>query len=192
MSPPLARSALRVVTYNVRYFGHATRGLASTSAAFGRIARALVSLDPLTRFEKPLSWRVRAFAMRPRDRACPDCLEQGLEGGVGATLASDSQRVALFVMADAYVLGSSGLHGIGGSFVRAGVGPYGGVRLHLPGHTVALVTGGWSYLPGSSLVGTYDLGATVRCELGRDVALGAEARVQPLSTEALLTSYFYF
>jgi len=152
----------------------------------------LVSLDPLTRFEKPLSWRVRAFAMRPRDRACPDCLEQGLEGGVGATLASDSQRVALFVMADAYVLGSSGLHGIGGSFVRAGVGPYGGVRLHLPGHTVALVTGGWSYLPGSSLVGTYDLGATVRCELGRDVALGAEARVQPLSTEALLTSYFYF
>ena len=45
---------------------------------------------------------------------------------------------------------------------------------------------------GSSLVGTYDLGATVRCELGRDVAPGAEARVQPLSTEALLTSYFYF
>lgn len=38
---------LRVMTYNVRYFGHATRGLASTRAAVRRIARALATLDPL-------------------------------------------------------------------------------------------------------------------------------------------------
>jgi endonuclease/exonuclease/phosphatase family metal-dependent hydrolase len=37
---------LRVMTYNVRYFGHATRGLASTPAAFARIARSLAHLDP--------------------------------------------------------------------------------------------------------------------------------------------------
>ncbi len=37
---------LRVMTYNVRYFGHPTRGLASTSAAFSRIARSLAALDP--------------------------------------------------------------------------------------------------------------------------------------------------
>jgi endonuclease/exonuclease/phosphatase family metal-dependent hydrolase len=39
--------ALRLVTYNVRYFGHLTRGIASTGSAFSRIARALATLDPL-------------------------------------------------------------------------------------------------------------------------------------------------
>lgn len=39
--------ALRVMTYNVRYFGHATRGLWSTNAAITRIASSLAALDPL-------------------------------------------------------------------------------------------------------------------------------------------------
>src|SRR5262245_53526607 len=41
---------LRLMTYNVRYFGHPTRGLASTGAAFSRIARSLASLDPMPDF----------------------------------------------------------------------------------------------------------------------------------------------
>jgi endonuclease/exonuclease/phosphatase family metal-dependent hydrolase len=40
-------TALRVLSYNVRYFGHGTRGIASTRAAMRRIARALALLDPL-------------------------------------------------------------------------------------------------------------------------------------------------
>jgi endonuclease/exonuclease/phosphatase family metal-dependent hydrolase len=46
---PEAREAartLRVMTYNVRYFGHPTRGLASTGAGVSRIARSLAALDP--------------------------------------------------------------------------------------------------------------------------------------------------
>jgi endonuclease/exonuclease/phosphatase family metal-dependent hydrolase len=35
------------MTYNVRYFGHGTRGIASTSAAITRIAESLASLDPI-------------------------------------------------------------------------------------------------------------------------------------------------
>ena len=38
---------IRIVTYNVRYFGHGTRGLASTATSMERIASALASLDPL-------------------------------------------------------------------------------------------------------------------------------------------------
>ncbi|HEY1695331.1 MAG TPA: endonuclease/exonuclease/phosphatase family protein [Polyangiaceae bacterium] len=38
---------LRIFSYNVRYFGHATRGLASTRKAMQRIARAVAALDPL-------------------------------------------------------------------------------------------------------------------------------------------------
>ncbi len=38
---------VRVITYNVRYFGHGTRGLASTATSMERIAAALASLEPL-------------------------------------------------------------------------------------------------------------------------------------------------
>jgi endonuclease/exonuclease/phosphatase family metal-dependent hydrolase len=38
---------MRIVSYNVRYFGHGTRGIASTPKAMDRIAQALAGLDPL-------------------------------------------------------------------------------------------------------------------------------------------------
>ncbi|MDP8999160.1 MAG: endonuclease/exonuclease/phosphatase family protein [Myxococcota bacterium] len=38
---------LRIVSYNVRYFGHATRGIASTKRAMRRIANAIAKLEPL-------------------------------------------------------------------------------------------------------------------------------------------------
>lgn len=38
--------ALRLVSYNVRYFGHWLKGLASTATAKRRIARALAGLEP--------------------------------------------------------------------------------------------------------------------------------------------------
>jgi len=40
-------SPLRILSYNVRYFGHATRGIASTRKAMHRIATAIADLDPL-------------------------------------------------------------------------------------------------------------------------------------------------
>ncbi len=40
-------SALRVLSYNVRYFGHSTRGIASTRNAMRRIAGAIAALHPL-------------------------------------------------------------------------------------------------------------------------------------------------
>lgn len=38
---------MRIVSYNVRYFGHGLKGLASTAGAKSRIATALSALDPL-------------------------------------------------------------------------------------------------------------------------------------------------
>lgn len=46
-TPAPADSKLRVVSYNVRYFGHALRGLASTLGPKRRVAAALAGLDPL-------------------------------------------------------------------------------------------------------------------------------------------------
>ncbi len=38
---------IRILSYNVRYFGHGTRGLASTERAMHRIADAIATLEPL-------------------------------------------------------------------------------------------------------------------------------------------------
>jgi len=39
--------AIRIVSYNVRYFGHGTRGLVSTRRSMDRIANAIAGLEPL-------------------------------------------------------------------------------------------------------------------------------------------------
>jgi endonuclease/exonuclease/phosphatase family metal-dependent hydrolase len=44
---PVPPKPIRFLSYNVRYFGHATRGLASTRASMVRIAEAIAALDPL-------------------------------------------------------------------------------------------------------------------------------------------------
>ena len=42
----MSSRSLRIVSYNVRYFGHALRGLASTRGSKRGVAEALASLDP--------------------------------------------------------------------------------------------------------------------------------------------------
>jgi len=152
----------------------------------------LLALNPLTRFEKALSWRARAFGVRLHDRGCADCFAHGLEGAIGGTIATETEHTTFFLMADAYVAFSGALDGIGGSFVRLGVGPYAGLRVRLPGETIGLLTGSLSYLPAQPLRGTYDVRATVRSSLGKDIAVGVEAAMQPSSLEVGLSSYLYF
>jgi endonuclease/exonuclease/phosphatase family metal-dependent hydrolase len=43
----MARTPIRIVTYNVRYFGHALKGLASTRRSQRRIAERIARLEPL-------------------------------------------------------------------------------------------------------------------------------------------------
>jgi len=152
----------------------------------------LVALNPLTRYEHALSWRGRGFGMRLHDSACRDCFAHGLEIAVGGTVASENERWALFLMADSYVAFARQLDGIGGSFVRFGIGPLAGVRARLSDVGIGLLTANWAYLPGQTLKGTFDVRATLRSELGKNVALGVEATLQPASMEAQLASYLYF
>src|SRR5581483_9023369 len=44
---PMSTEPLRIVSYNVRYFGHALRGIASTHQSKQGIAAGLASLDPV-------------------------------------------------------------------------------------------------------------------------------------------------
>jgi hypothetical protein len=152
----------------------------------------LMAIKPLTRFEKHLSWRARAFGVRFHDRTAPDSFAHGLDLAVGTALATTDERVAVFVMADAFVTFSGDVDGIGGSVVRAGVGPFGGLRVHLPGSAVALVTAGMSYLPAQSLDTTFEVRAVLRTRLGPNIAMGFEGSAQPRAFEAQLASYLYF
>jgi Domain of unknown function (DUF4105) len=154
----------------------------------------LVALNPITRFEHALSWRGLAFGTRLHDRACPDCFAHGLDFSIGATRATEDERIALFVMADAFVAFDfeGRLDGIGGKSVRLGIGPYAGVRVRLPQDLIALLSATWSYLPFQTLHSTFDVRGTVRGALSRNVALGFEGAAQPQSREALFASYLYF
>lgn len=190
VDPPNGEAELSLVQFldtHVRY-DVARRKLTLDTLTFAEV----LALNPVTRFEKKLSWRARAFGMRLHDRAAPDAFAHGLDFALGGTLASENEHVAFFLMADAYFAISPSLDGISGSVVRAGVGPYGGLRVRLPGAVVGLLTASCSYLPAQSLRGTYDLRASVRQGLGKNVALGVEAAAQPLSAEAQLSSYLYF
>ena len=152
----------------------------------------LVALNPLTRFEHALSWRGRAFGTRLHDDGCRNCFAHGLELGIGATLATENEHLALFAMADTFVAFSPSLDGIDGSFVRYGIGPLAGVRIRLSDALIGLVTANWAYLPGAPLRSTYDVQATLRASLAKDVAIGLESALQPRSTELQLASYLFF
>lgn len=152
----------------------------------------LVQLNPLGRFEKRLSWRVRAFGERIHDRGCLDCFHHGMGGAVGATIATRDERLALFAMADARFGFSGSLDGIGGSIVRVGVGPYGGARARIGDPVVVLATAGMAYLPGSSLETTFELRAGIRARLAKNVAMGFEGAAFPASIEGVLATFLYY
>jgi hypothetical protein len=187
--PPDGSTELaQVVILDTRLrYGWGRRALTLDNLTFADI----LGLNPIAPAEPLLSFRTQAFGMRLHDRACPDCFSHGLDGAVGTTVATRGQRVAFFVMADAYVGFLPHLTGLDNTFVRLGVGPYGGLRVRM-GETVGLLTGTVSYLPGEKLTSTYDVRLTVKSTLARDVALGVELTAQPLSVEAQVSSYLYF
>jgi endonuclease/exonuclease/phosphatase family metal-dependent hydrolase len=75
-------STLRVLSYNVRYFGHGTRGIASTRAAMRRIAGAIAALDPLADIvclQEVETDSIRSTVAHPRTRAGQTQLERVME-----------------------------------------------------------------------------------------------------------------
>jgi len=152
----------------------------------------LMTLAPLTRFDERPSWRARAFGTRLHDDGCADCFAHGLDGSVGLATGADDSSVVAFIMADGYVALAADLDGIDHGFVRVGLGPFAGLRARLGMSAVGLLTGTWSWLPGQDPEQTFDVRASIRAPLARDVAMGIEAAAQPRSTEARVATFLYF
>ena len=178
---------LQFLDARLRY-DHGRRALTLDALTFAELAQ----IHPLRRFDAHPSWRLRAFGTRLHDRAAPDAFAHGADAALGAAVATRDERLVAFLMADAYVGFAGQIDGIGGGFIRAGIGPLAGLRAHLFGETVALVTGTASYLPAQSLTGTFDVRASLRTRLGAHVAMGLEGAGQPRAMELQLGTYLYF
>ncbi len=109
---------LRIVSYNVRYFGHASRGLASTRAGKRGIAAAIASLDPvpdLVCLQEVETSSIRSKLGRPAERPEQTQLEQFMER-LEQAYAAHGMRLpfeALYFRAHTYRLGDISLYTTG-------------------------------------------------------------------------------
>ena len=150
----------------------------------------VTSLNPIDRFERRVSWKMRLGATRVVDSGCSGCIAGLFTVGGGPGFVSASGTFSGALTADADVLGAPDLHGLSGSGFRPGVGP--GVLLRLLGgeRAALLGTATWRYLPLASPRATYDLGVEGRVHFG-GVSLAARWRKAPLAEEVGLSVFWY-
>jgi hypothetical protein len=153
---------------------------------------SVVSLNPFSQFNHRISWKLDVGATRIRDKGCASCVAGTVQLAGGPTADFGSGRVVLFALAETTVSVGPALDGIGGTVLRAGAGPLGGMRLRWTERFITLLTADWLFLPWQRGGSTWSLSGTTRWELGRDVALGLEGRKQPLGFEGQLVAYFYY
>ena len=152
----------------------------------------VVSLSPITQFQHSLSWQVRSGLTRLRDGGCFDCAAPDAEIGVGLTFPFAKEALALYFMGDGYVAAHRDMHGIKDSFLRAGVGPFGGARVRFSEDLVWVTTGRWLYLPLQKPFSTWTADTTLRWQYTYNFALGVELRAQPLAYDGQIVSAIYF
>jgi hypothetical protein len=152
----------------------------------------VLSLNDLSRFDLRPSWRVRFGAATVRDAGCGGCLAAQAELGAGLTRASLLGAADLYVGADASVEAASHLAGIADGPVRAGIGPGGVLRIRAGSRAALLADARWRWLPDAAPDRTWDLRASLRLHVARDLSLALEARRTPAADEGTATVLGYF
>jgi len=151
-----------------------------------------ISLHAMSALDKSLSWRVRVGAERLRAGGC-DCLVGGFELGSGFTLATASDRLALFALGNFRADSGPSLQGLHAlPALRAGAGPTGGVRLRLGDEAVFLTDASWTYFPAAISRTSWSVQSSLRIFGLHSFSLGLEGRLQPNAQEASLTLYAYY
>jgi hypothetical protein len=143
------------------------------------------SLHHFDRFDRRLSYHLRAGAEAVRDGGCRGCLAAVAEGGAGPAQLLFGDRLTVMLTADAVLHGSAALSGVNGSGARLGVGPTFAVRL-LGSRASLLARAGQRWMPASSPGSTFELGTSGRLHLGA-VSAALDWRRTPLAHEVLLS-----
>ena len=148
------------------------------------------SLNDFDRFERRVSWKLRAGATRVADSGCRGCVAGRAEAGGGPALLAGRGALAILPSADVELLAAPDLRGLAGAPVRPGIGPGALVRLAGGERAVLLATASWRWLPLAAPRTTFQLAAMGRLHLGR-VSLSAEWRRTPGVTEGVLSLAMY-
>ena len=148
----------------------------------------IVSLSNVSRFELRPSWRVRAGVATVRDAGCDACL--AAQGELGGGFAKSLGLLDLYAGVDLLAEWSPRLGGIAGGSTRAGVGPGGLARLRL-GPVALVAEGRWRWLPDAMPRDTFDLRATLRLHVARNLSFAIEARRTPVADEATASVLIY-
>lgn len=146
----------------------------------------ILSLNSVNRFDAGVSWRFTAGARTLEDAGCDECIAGKLRIGGGIAHAFADDALIAFLLADAAVYAADGLRGIDDSFVRAGVGPVGGVRLRLHPSFIVLGTGELVWFPEQHDRLTFQLDAIVRWGFAAQHAFSLEGRAAQGRLEAQL------
>jgi len=153
----------------------------------------ILSLSPQDRFERKLSWKLDAGAIRFADDGCPDgCYAARLLVGTGAALATETARIIMFATLDLQLASGPHLQGIEDLPLRAGLGPAAGLRIRIADRIVWLATGELSWLPAQRPTALWQAQSILRFGLGRWLALSLEAKLdaQRASGQAMYLVYF--
>jgi hypothetical protein len=150
----------------------------------------VVSLTPLSSFDKSWSWTVRAGGTRVRDAGCDGCFAGIGEFGAGFALAPFGDPLTFWLFADLRALWpvDGGLL----DAIRAGAGPSGGLRLRLGEDLALLGSGSLHWLPAQDPKSTWEASGTLRWQYLQDFAFSVETRVQPDAIAGEVLSLIYF
>ena len=173
---------------HVRALFWQTQRIELRDASFVHVA----SLTPQGRFDRKSSWELDVGATTIRDAACDRCLMAHAAGGAGLTFAFAGERLALFALGYGNFGWAPNIEGMGGSHLRLGVGPAGGLRVRVSEGVVLLGRAHWLWLPGQAPATTYRVDAQLRAQVFSALALGVEARLAPNGVEAQALAYTYF
>ncbi|MBI5534504.1 MAG: DUF4105 domain-containing protein [Deltaproteobacteria bacterium] len=156
-------------------------------------AVSVVSLAPQDRFDRRMTWHVRAGGTRIRDAGCNDCFMGLGQVGGGVAFGSDNEAFTFFTTIDTQLLSGPKLEGgLAGIPLRLGFGPWSGMRIRWSQKLVTLTTGRALWLPFQDPKVVWQGEGIVRWSLGEHAAIGVEGRAFPKAQEAQLASYLYF
>ncbi len=153
----------------------------------------VMSLTPRDRFEEAMSWNFRVGGTRLRDAGCQDCFAGLVEVGGGSAIAWLESKLLFFAHVNTRVLGLAPLRGgIADLPLRAGVGPFGGVRYAPTSYLTVLVTGDALYLPVQEPRVVWSGRGSLRVQYRPGFTVSAEGAAQPEEFSTQLVSSIYY
>lgn len=136
----------------------------------------VVSLNPMHRFDHGLSWRLSAGAKTLERNGCHECFAGKLRVGAGATLSFLEDGLGVFLLAETAIYGGD-LSGILKGPVRAGIGPYGGIRWRVHPRLIFVGTGELHWYPEQHDRIVWQGDGTLRWGFAEQHALSLEGRL---------------